>query len=100
MLDAAARSAGLRRDSEMSHQRAAGIEMRGNNWIARERAVPIAHPRQKLHITLAARRHEMPRVLLAQRQQIRGIGFEVSKAETFPFAESDFCQPVVGAVSA
>src|SRR6476661_7593274 len=68
MLDTAAGGGGLRLDAEMHQQRAGGAKMRGDHRVAGDLRMPIADARQELCVAFAARRHEMPGVLLAHRQ--------------------------------
>ena len=93
------RSGGRLGDAEMRHQAARGAAMSGRDRVARQAVVPRRHARGDHLVALAARRHEMPFVVLALRD-VHGIAVaQLRDGEAFPVAERQLGEALVEGIS-
>src|SRR5262249_49569958 len=70
---------GGRGDAKDRDQRPRGAAVSDDDGIAVERVVPLAHAQRDLRVTFTARRHEVPFVVLARGQRLRGSRADVTE---------------------
>src|ERR1035441_6037031 len=80
-------------DAEMGDQPARGTAMGGDHRVGRQALVPLSDARRHHLVALAARRHEMPFVVLALSDVLRVAHVQLRDGKALPFAEGDFREP-------
>src|ERR1039457_3354434 len=80
-------------DAEMGDQPARGTAMGGDHRVGRQALVPLSDARRHHLVALAARRHEMPFVVLALSDVLWVAHVQLRDGKALPFAEGDFREP-------